>query len=61
METEEYEYKWFWEVDGIYDLENDLLIESLMGVAVFSLQEAMLYGNPSFFITTNQAFNNNSL
>lgn len=39
---EEYEYRWFWEVDGIYDIEGDLLIWSLMGVAIVSLQEAIL-------------------
>ena len=57
-ETEEYEYKWFWEVDGIYDLENDLLIESLMGVLVFSFEESMLYGNPPLLVAVNEAFHN---
>ena len=44
MDEEEYEYKWFWEVDdGIYDLEGDLLIWSLMGVGILSLMEAVYY------------------
>ena len=41
-DNDEYEYKWFWEVDdGIYDLDGDLLVWSLMGVAMLSLEEAM--------------------
>ena len=36
---DEYEYKWFWEVNGIYDLDGDLLIWSLMGVV--SMQESI--------------------
>lgn len=48
MNEEEYEYKWFWEVeDGIYDLDGDLLIWSLMGVAVVSLQES-IYSHYAF-------------
>lgn len=42
MDNEEYEEYWFWEVDGIYDLDGDLLIESLMGVAVCSIQDSIL-------------------
>jgi len=46
MDEEEYEYKWFWEVDdGIYDLEGDLLIWSLMGVGILSLMEAVYYAD----------------
>ena len=46
IDGEEYEYKWFWEVDeGIYDLEGDLLIWSLMGVGIFSLMEAVFYAD----------------
>lgn len=41
MCEEEYEYKWFWEVDGIYDLDGDLLVWSLMSVGMISLGEAM--------------------
>jgi hypothetical protein len=42
MDNEEYEEKWFWETDEIYDYEGDLLIWSLMGVAVCSLQTSIL-------------------
>ena len=44
MDDDEYEYKWFWEVDGIYDLDGDLLIWSLMGVGIVSLEEAFMIG-----------------
>lgn len=54
MDEDEYEYKWFWEVDGIYDLDGDLLIWSLMGVAMFSLQESINIS--SDFISTLQNF-----
>ncbi len=36
--------KWFWEVDGIYDLDGDLLIWSLMGVGIESLKESVFMG-----------------
>jgi hypothetical protein len=46
MDEEECEYKWFWEVDdGIYDLEGDLLIWSLMGLGILSLMEAVYYAD----------------
>jgi hypothetical protein len=32
---------YFWEVDGIYDTDGDLLIWSLLSVFVISLEEAM--------------------
>lgn len=37
------EYGYFWETDDIWDLQGDLLIWSLMGVCVFSFQEAIFY------------------
>ena len=42
MDDDEYEEYWFWEVDGIYDLDGDLLIESIMGVALSSIQDSIL-------------------
>ena len=44
MDDDEHEYRWFWEVDGIYDLDGDLLIWSLMGVGIVSLEEAFMIG-----------------
>jgi hypothetical protein len=48
MNKEDDEYVYFWEVDSIYDNDGDLLIWSLMGVCVFSFQEAMLYSRDFF-------------
>lgn len=47
MQNEEpdYEYAYFWEVDGIYDLDGDLLIWSLMGVAIVSMEETLQIAN----------------
>ena len=38
---EEEEYVYFWEVDGIYDNDGDLLIWTLMSIAIISLNEAI--------------------
>ena len=56
MDDDEYEYKWFWEVDGIYDLDGDLLIWSLMGVGIVSMQEAIFMGF-AFIPTINRRVN----
>jgi hypothetical protein len=47
---------WFWEVDGIYDVDGDLLIWSLMGVAVVSMQES-IFMNFEFIECLNQSIN----
>lgn len=50
-DNDEYEYKWFWEVDGLYDLDGDLLVWSLMSVGMLSLGEAI--STSKFFTDLN--------
>jgi hypothetical protein len=54
MNNEEYEEKWFWETDGVYDLDGDLLVWSLMSVAMVSLHES-IFMNFDFIECLNQA------
>jgi hypothetical protein len=42
LETDEYEYFWFWETDEIYDYDGDLLIWSLMKVGMECFKEAII-------------------
>jgi hypothetical protein len=42
LETDEYEYFWFWETDEIYDYDGDLLIWSLMRVGMECFKEAII-------------------
>jgi hypothetical protein len=42
MDNEEYEEIWFWEVGGIYDVDGDLLIWSLMRVGMECFKEAII-------------------
>ena len=39
------ESTWFWETDGIYDKDGDLLALSLIGVTFYSLQVSMYFGS----------------
>jgi hypothetical protein len=47
------EEKWFWETDGVYDLDGDLLVWSLMSVAMVSLHES-IFMNFDFIECLNQ-------